>query len=170
MRLPTLESNQPDRPDKWYADGLKFRCTCCGNCCTGPTGYVWVTDEEIRKLAEHLKLPEPEVRRRYVRTIGRRKSLVERREPNGDYDCIFLTPLPGDDPNGKRKRGCGIYEVRPLQCRTWPFWDGLLESVDEWMEAGENCPGMNRGKHFDLEHIERMRTAEAWPEEPPSSK
>ena len=165
MQLPVVEDK-----DVWYADGLKFRCTCCGNCCTGPTGYVWVTDAEIAIVAEHLKLPEPEFRRRHVRNIGKRQSLKEIKR-DGNYDCEFLIPLAGDDPeHGKRRRGCGIYEVRPLQCRTWPFWDGLLDSPEDWDDASEGCPGMNRGKHFDLDHIERMRTAEAWPQEPPSSK
>ncbi|MEL7238993.1 MAG: YkgJ family cysteine cluster protein [Planctomycetota bacterium] len=167
MQLPVMDANDAGL---WYAGGLKFRCTCCGNCCTGPTGYVWVSDEEIHKLADHLGEPEVEVRRRFVRKIGKRQSFKERREPNGDYDCVFLKPLPGDDPNGKRVRGCSIYEVRPLQCRTWPFWDGLLDEPESWDSAAEHCPGMNRGKSYDVEHIERMRTADEWPNEPPSSK
>ena len=25
--------------EPWYQDGLQFRCTRCGNCCTGAPGY-----------------------------------------------------------------------------------------------------------------------------------
>ena len=31
----------------WYADGLKFSCTGCGNCCTGSAGFTWVSEDEI---------------------------------------------------------------------------------------------------------------------------
>ena len=30
----------------WYEDGLRFSCSQCGNCCTGPPGAVWFTDNE----------------------------------------------------------------------------------------------------------------------------
>ena len=36
----------------WYHEGLRFECTGCGDCCTGAPGYVWLTEEEIRALAE----------------------------------------------------------------------------------------------------------------------
>ena len=35
----------------WYADGLQFECTQCGDCCTGAPGYVWVNKSEIEALA-----------------------------------------------------------------------------------------------------------------------
>ena len=35
----------------WYADGLRFRCTQCGDCCTGAEGYVWVNQAEIDAMA-----------------------------------------------------------------------------------------------------------------------
>jgi Fe-S-cluster containining protein len=35
---------------------LNFTCTQCGNCCSGEPGYVWVTKEEIRRIAEFLSL------------------------------------------------------------------------------------------------------------------
>ena len=81
---------------------------------------------------------------------------------------MFLKPLPGDTWQ-KRKRGCGVYESRPLQCRTWPFWDGLLESRDAWEHSKNTCPGMDTGKRYDLAHVERMRTADEWPADPPTS-
>lgn len=39
------ESSSDNLP--WYAPGLSFTCTQCGNCCTGEPGVVWVSDEEI---------------------------------------------------------------------------------------------------------------------------
>ena len=40
----------------WYADGLRFACTRCGNCCTGPPGAVWINEAEARQLARRLEL------------------------------------------------------------------------------------------------------------------
>src|ERR1051325_11004616 len=92
----------------WYADGLRFRCTQCGNCCTGAPGFVWVNDDEIRGIAEYLGEPLEEALERWTRGTHRGRSLREK--ANGD--CVFYD----------RKAGCTIYPVRPRQCRTWPFW------------------------------------------------
>ena len=51
----------------WYREGLLFRCTGCGSCCTGAPGYVWVEQAEIEALASSLKLAVEEFQSRYVR-------------------------------------------------------------------------------------------------------
>ncbi len=165
-RLPVI----PDKPSgPWYADGLKFRCTECGNCCTGPSGYVWITTEEVRSLAAHLGRSEEEVYKRYVRRIGNRYSLRERKTLDGKYDCVFLIDRP-DTADGERRPGCGIYPVRPLQCRTWPFWDGVVETRRSWDSAARICPGMGQGRRYSRKRIEELRDAKQWPESPPSSR
>lgn len=132
---------------KWYKGGLRFECTGCGNCCTGEPGYVWVTREDIRHIAEYLEREDGWLNKNEVRRAGFRYSLTEK--PNGD--CIFLQKKE----NGQR--GCVIYPVRPLQCRTWPFWTENLKTPDDWAEAGEKCPGMNNGKQYTFEQIEEIR-------------
>jgi Fe-S-cluster containining protein len=52
---------------------------------------------------------------------------------------------------------CGIYEVRPQQCRTWPFWPELLRDKASWDRASERCPGMNKGTFFPVEQIRIIR-------------
>jgi Fe-S-cluster containining protein len=137
------------RKERWYIAGLAFECTGCGSCCAGPgEGYVWTTTEEIAHIADMLGIPEREMRRKYVRKVGRRFSLVERVD---NKDCIFLVP----DGEGGRK--CKIYDVRPHQCRTWPFWPSNLGKPDDWAYAGLRCPGINRGAVHDLDEIEAKR-------------
>jgi Fe-S-cluster containining protein len=176
MKLQVMPSDPP-----WYGGGLKFKCTQCGNCCTGGPGFVWISDEEIHRLAEFLKLTQEQVRLKYCRKVGGRWSLKERRTPQGNYDCVFLTEIPAarggnkDLPAGAQaplaRRGCSIYAVRPLQCRTWPFWHSNLDEPDSWARAGEKCPGLNGGtRTFSVEEIEALRDAADWPEDPPSSK
>ena len=177
MKLPVLEKSSTDQP--WYADGLKFTCSQCGNCCTGGPGYVWISREEIVKLAEHLKLTPEETVERYCRKIDGKFSLKERRSPAGLYDCIFLKEMQiprsgreaGDDKVVHTIRACSVYHVRPLQCRTWPFWPENLASQKSWDRAARKCHGMNSGdRHFPRETIEALRDADEWPQNPPSSE
>lgn len=129
--------------EPWYADGLRFGCTQCGRCCGGAPGFVWVSETEIDALAARLGLERAAFVRRYTRTVYRRGvSLVEK--PN--YDCVFYD----------RQRGCTVYEDRPRQCRSWPFWRTNLRDADSWAEASADCPGMDQGERHD------RTTIEAW--------
>src|SRR2546423_9900497 len=97
MTLKVIQqNNQP-----WYQRGLSFTCTQCGNCCTGGPGYVWISDEELSRLAEYLKLSLDEVIEKYARRIGNRFSLKERRNA-GSYDCIFLQEIKVPSAGGDR--------------------------------------------------------------------
>lgn len=133
----------------WYARGLSFECAQCARCCSGAPGYVWVTREDMQHAAAHLRMPVDEFTRIYVRQVGSRYSLTEKY----DYDCIFLTR------DGTGKTGCQIYPVRPMQCRTWPFWNENLKSPEEWRRAAGKCPGIRHAAapHYDLAHIEKCR-------------
>jgi hypothetical protein len=171
MELPVIDQG---RPSPWYAEGLKFTCTQCGNCCTGAPGYVWISAEEIRRLAEHLKLSTKQVIAQYCRRVGDRYSLQERVSAQGNYDCVFLKEVPvppgaGDGGIAHTSRVCTVYAARPLQCRTWPFWDGNLASAENWERGSERCPGMGCGKGYTQEKIEELRNAKDWPESAPGS-
>ena len=132
-----------DQP--WYQEGLKFRCSECGDCCTGAPGFVWVNKREIEQLAATVGCDDVEqFHERYVRQIGIRYSLKEFQ--NGD--CVFF--------DGKTRK-CQVYEARPRQCRTWPFWDSNLKSPEAWEKTCEVCPGSGRGKLYSLEEIEARR-------------
>ncbi|MCE9590059.1 MAG: YkgJ family cysteine cluster protein [Planctomycetes bacterium] len=136
--------------DEWYEDGLQFSCTQCGNCCTGPPGYVWFTDAEAVGLAAYLKLDEPDFRKTFAHKIGGKWTLNETETEHG-FDCIFLRR----DEQGKAL--CSVYPVRPKQCRTWPFWEGNLASEATWARAGQRCPGMDKGTFYPIEKIRVIR-------------
>ena len=131
-----------DKP--WYHDGLRFQCTQCGDCCTGAPGFVWLNKAEITALANRLNLDQAEFESQYVMQVGIRKSLKE--FENGD--CVLFDA---------EKRCCTVYEDRPRQCRTWPFWDSNLKSPDAWSETCKTCPGSGQGKLYQLEQIESQR-------------
>lgn len=139
------EAAQPD----WYAQGLTFTCTQCGNCCSGAPGYVWITARELVRIAQHLVMEPQQFERRHVRRVGPRRSLLER----ADGDCEFLERLP----SGKTR--CRIHPVRPVQCRTWPFWKSNLASPAAWENAAAGCPGINHGEHRPLPTIQAALAA-----------
>lgn len=134
-----------EHDEPWFKDGLKFKCTGCGDCCTGGPGYVWVNQAEIDALAEHLGLSVADFEKKFVRSIGVRRSLKEL--PKRNYDCVFLDA---------ETRKCTVYELRPRQCRTWPFWDSNLSSPEAWAHTCEVCPGSGHGKLYQLTTIQEQ--------------
>lgn len=133
----------------WYHSGLAFNCRQCGNCCAGPDeGYVWISKEEIEKLAHFLKMTPAQLKNNYLHRVGLRYSLIEKQPSK---DCIFLSR------NSDQTIDCDIYPVRPLQCRTWPFWSENLRSASTWNHAAQKCPGIDDGLWYDLPKIIALR-------------
>jgi Fe-S-cluster containining protein len=129
----------PDDP--WYHHGLRFRCTQCGNCCTGEPGFVWVNEAELDAIADYRHEPVEEVRGLYTRLTREGRTLREK--ANGD--CVFYD----------RRGGCTVYAVRPRQCRTWPFWESNVRTPADWQRTCEVCPGSGQGELIPAEEITR---------------
>jgi Fe-S-cluster containining protein len=146
-------SMSPEEKDRWYVTGLHFECLQCGNCCSGPEqGYVWITRPEIELVAEFLDIPIGELRRKYLKRVGMRTTVIEQQ---GTRDCAFLQKIDG-------QKRCTIYSVRPSQCRNWPFWPGNLTKPNEWNLAARKCPGINRGKLHSCKSIEKIKKDKKW--------
>ena len=139
--------------EKWYVAGLHFECQQCGRCCSGPgQGYIWVTRPEIKFIADFLKLEPKQLRKKYLRRVGFRTTIIEQ---SVTKDCIFLRKIDG-------QKKCIIYPVRPNQCRTWPFWSENLSSADAWNGAVRKCGGINRGRLYSFEEIEKIKKSKKW--------
>ena len=52
---------------------------------------------------------------------------------------------------------CAIYEDRPAQCKSWPFWREMLRSRDNWVRAKGMCPGLDSGRLFTPVEIRVVR-------------
>jgi uncharacterized protein len=102
---------------------------CGGRCCTGESGNIFVSPEEIRALASLLEMGEADFRRTYLEKRGYKFSLKEK-IVGVSHDCVFYD---------RETNGCGVYAVRPNQCRTFPFWDYYKTRVDE---LKRECPGI----------------------------
>jgi len=52
--------------------------------------------------------------------------------------CRFLDPVT--------KKRCLVYEARPAQCRTWPFWPENMNARAWDREVVAFCPGVGKGR------------------------
>lgn len=110
-----------------------------------------MTRKDIAAIATHLHISLDQMMKQYVRRVGLRYSLIEKKPGN---DCIFLH---------RTDKGiqCEIYPVRPVQCRTWPFWPEVIKSPDTWNQAATHCQGMNKGRLYSVTEIETVKKGKA---------
>jgi Fe-S-cluster containining protein len=120
---------------------MRFQCQPgCTRCCDR-AGEVYLTREDIARLAAHLSIARAEFRRRYL--CGTPPLLRFRRLRH--KQCPFLLP-----------EGCSVHEAKPLQCSSFPYWPELLASPDERREAATYCPGMGHGPLVNLSHAQQV--------------
>ncbi len=145
-----MASSQTGYLVTWYKDGLKFKCTGCGKCCTGTSGYVFVSDKEVEELASFLKISVTDFKCKYTRFAYGKLALLEKKRGE-DYDCIFL--------KGKQ---CEVYPARPQQCRKYPWWESNLKSKKSWEETAGECEGID---HPDAPVVSLKEITEALKED-----
>ncbi len=126
---------------------LRFECTGCGGCCTGRDNarveyYVAVTPTERERIRVYLGISPEWFRRRYLMRYEDGQHSLRWK----DDRCVFLD---GD-------KRCRIYPVRPVQCRTYPFWPEIVESRVGWRVEGRSCEGIGRGGVVPLAHVRRQ--------------
>jgi Fe-S-cluster containining protein len=131
-----------DKMENFLDRGLRFSCTGCRRCCGEEPGYVFLSKEDISRLAKFLSMGEKEFMETYCRYDAESYFAISLLEKE-NYDCIFLT-----------EGGCSVYEERPLQCRTYPFWRHVVSCERNWMDEGKQCPGIGQGKLHGKEEIE----------------
>lgn len=136
-----MSSSSPRRPEErpyFFDAGIRFSCTGCGQCCTGAPGTIYINRDMADRIAVYLGLSRAAFLRRYAYPFKNGHSLREK----ASGDCVFFE-------NGK----CGIYPVRPTQCRTYPFWPETLRSESAWRETCMACPGIGQGRIYTREEI-----------------
>ncbi len=117
------------KEEPWFEAGLKFKCTGCGKCCTGSPGYVFLSDTDLERLAAHHHLTPKEFALTYTRLVDGQLALLDK--PLSE-DCLFLV-----------NNQCTVYEARPTQCKTFPWWVHNLREPSDWEDAATRCEGIN---------------------------
>lgn len=134
--------NPADSLPKPLQKGVRFSCTQCGACCTGAPGRVRVSRAEAETIAAFLGLELEEWRSRFVRTDEDGSWLLRE---NAKGDCVFFA-----------ENRCTIHEVKPGQCRRYPFWFRNVRNEDAWRKTVEECPGIGEGPLVEPEEILRI--------------
>ena len=126
----------------FWKDGIRFECQGSGQCCTshGQYGYVYMTAEDRRRMAKVLKMRTSAFTRKYC---DQTEGYYHLKEFEGD--CRFLS-----------NRRCTVYEGRPNQCRTWPFWSDNMNAKTWNKEIMSFCPGVGKGKLYTEKEINNL--------------
>jgi Fe-S-cluster containining protein len=127
---------------------LRFACQSgCTKCCE-VHGFVYITENDLRRIAAYVGLTPTAFEKRYV---VRFKRLLRLRKPRR-AQCHFLT-----------KGGCSVHPVKPVQCRLYPFWPELVEQRAHWEAERRMCPGIGKGELIQIgvacETAAEMKTA-----------
>jgi Fe-S-cluster containining protein len=127
---------------RFWEEGIRFECQGTGKCCTSRDsyGYVYLTLEDRRRLSKHLGISTSAFTRRYCNKTNGYFHLKYPQEP-----CQFL-----------QDKSCTIYEARPVQCRTWPFWPENMNARTWNREVKAFCPGIGKGRLFSKEEIQEL--------------
>lgn len=126
----------------FLSEGVKFECQGSGKCCTshGEFGFVFLTLDDRRRFAKHLKLTTGEFTKKYCTN---RSGLWHLNEDPKNPDCMFL-----------KNKKCSVYLARPTQCRTWPFWPEVMNPKAWKKEVVSFCPGVNKGSVIPFDSIQ----------------
>ena len=121
---------------KIIVEDRRFDCQPgCTNCCD-KEGWVYLTDADVPRIAQFLGLSFGDFERQFVYRTKKRARLRVPKSSN----CSFL-----------EEGGCSIHEVKPTQCRTFPYWPELLDNRRKWHAAGAWCPGIGQGPLINIE-------------------
>ena len=140
----------------WFDPGLRFSCTQCGACCTGAPGIVRFTDAEAARIAARLNISLARFHAEYTHDTPAGRSLREVHNPPHGYDCVFL-----DRSSSPGQAVCSLYEDRPTQCRTFPFWPENVRSRASWERVARECEGINRGDFVPADQIRVERDTQS---------
>jgi Fe-S-cluster containining protein len=115
---------------------MRFECQAGCTACCEQKGFVYLTEEDIPRLAAYLKMKPAAFEERYVyRTRNLRRLRVPRHA-----NCEFL-----------KEGGCSVHPAKPLQCHTFPYWPELVSRKRNWERTGRWCPGIGKGKLVNIQ-------------------
>lgn len=127
---------------KVYQEGIRFECQGTGKCCLsrGTHGYVYMTLQDRKRMAKHFELTTHEFTKLHC---DKTEGWYHLKVPQGD--CKFL-----------QDKKCLVYDARPTQCRTWPFWPENMTAKAWNKEVIQFCAGIGKGRLYSPQEIEKI--------------
>lgn len=129
--------------------GLKFQCQPdCGKCCVSHDDYAFtfLTEEDLARLEKHLGKPRE--------TFAMKGKFDRTRSSDLPAERWYLK-MTGPRCQFLKGTGCGIYDARPTQCRTFPFWPENMPKND-WEDLKSFCPGIGKGPAWPKEKVKDL--------------
>jgi len=126
----------------YYKTELRFKCTGCGRCCFGNPRdhFIELLEGEAERIQQYLDISPSQFKRRFqteVKGVGAGVKLTRQGQ------CSLLN----------EKMQCSIYEVRPRQCQTYPYWSEIFYSEQAWHDEAKRCEGIGCGDVIPIETI-----------------
>ena len=138
-------------------DAFPFSCTECGKCCK-TQGEVFLAPEDITLAAKIREQTPVDFVQQYAASYllspsalregkdmtssssspSSTKEVLASLESLLEYQQVWIRLREGEEGAcvflEKETNHCQIYEARPTQCRTYPFWPSIMKAPDAWHE------------------------------------
>ena len=122
----------------WEKEPLRFECQSdCFKCCAKP-GIVYFDQAAIKSAARITKISPERFKKDFLKLYNDQWI----HEVEDGNPCAFLT-----------NEGCSIHFGKPIQCRSYPFWNENMTSKSMWKLVGSFCPGIDSGPHIAVATI-----------------
>lgn len=125
-------------------EGLRFECQGSGKCCfsRGQYGYVYLNQKDRKRMAQELGMATSAFTRKFCEKT---EGYYHLKADSKQDECLFL-----------KDKKCTIYQGRPTQCRTWPFWPEVMNAKAWKNEVANFCPGVGRGRYYGPGEIKEI--------------
>lgn len=132
-------------PPNFLKDGYQFQCQGSGKCCVshGEFGHVYMSKSDRVRMAKSLNLRLTDFTKKFCERT--KNGLWRLKEVSNHPECLFLID-----------NKCSVYEGRPTQCRTWPWWPEVMNARSWTKEVESFCPGVKKGKRWSPEEIQEQ--------------
>ncbi|MEM2099376.1 MAG: YkgJ family cysteine cluster protein [Candidatus Bathyarchaeia archaeon] len=142
------KQDNPKRREKVsfeYPTNVRFECTKCGLCCGDTkekTRHILLLTHEAEEIATYTKQP---IAKFAEKTTDKTPYTYEIKK-DGNGKCNFLAT----------NNNCGIYAIRPLICRFYPFELKINKNKKHQFLYTTECPSIGKGKKLNKTYFKNL--------------